>query len=596
MMPILIVVLPLLLAAFLSVVLRNNPASIKYMALGASILSLLLTIYLFLYSQNTYQSFTWFSLSGYAFNISASTAGMSMMLLMLVSIITPLIFLYSIGFMELPSEQSRFYLEMCLFAAAMMLFAVSASFVTLLIGWEMLGITSYLLIGFFYGREEAPDAARKAITTIIIGDIAMLAAVAIILNSYHSLEYSVLLSAPQTAVLALPAALILIAAFTKSAQFPFHAWLPDAMEGPTPVSAFLHSSTMVKAGVFLVAVLLPIFQESGLMSLILAVGIISTVIGATNALVERHIKRILAYSTIEDMGLMFIALGFGSVLAAMLLFFVQTFYKALLFMGAGAIMKANDGREDLFNVYNSSSNKLLFAAIAIGALSIAGFPPLGGFFGKYAVEGSSAANLPVYAILLVVGLASSLYTFRWLMVPMRHNGGNRTETELVGYSSVPKSMLAASLLLAAGVLLSSLAFLYLPGYIAQSTGTATSVPLNAAGIGLDLAVALAGLAAAYLIYWRNRRVYMSSTHRLAHALFYNITFINIAYGAVAGLFQLVAEAVERFDHALDRLTYISSDSFVSLGQVGKAVVNGQVNTYVLAFALGIAILVVAFIV
>ena len=298
----LLVLVPLLVAAFLALAFRKHGAAVKYTALAASLISLALIAYLYLNNgAGSTDIFQWFSVGGLAFNISITTLPLNMLLLLLVGIMTPLIFLYSIGFINTESQQARFYFEMCIFAAAMMLFAISASFITMFIAWEMLGITSYLLIGFWYWKEKPPAAARKAITIILTGDIMMLAAILTIGATLHSFEFSTLLalvSSPVVPVFAIVLILILFAAFTKSAQFPFHEWLPDAMEGPTPVSAFLHSSTMVKAGVFLIMVLYPIYAAAGLLPLILVFGLITTVLGVTNALAERHIKKILAYSTI----------------------------------------------------------------------------------------------------------------------------------------------------------------------------------------------------------------------------------------------------------------------------------------------------------
>jgi NADH-quinone oxidoreductase subunit L len=591
--PAIVVALPPLLAAFLAIVLYNDPKPIKYIALGASLISLVLTLYLFVYSQNTYQSFNWFSISGYSFGLSTSTAPLNAMLLLLVSIVTPVVFLYSIGYMQLPSEQGRFYSEMCIFAAAMMLFAISASLLTMFIAWELLGITSYLLIGFYYRKNEPPNAARKAITTIIIGDIAMLAAIILILNAYHSLEYSVILSSPQSAQLSLAMALMLIAIFTKSAQFPFHEWLSDAMEGPTPVSSFLHSSTMVKAGVFLVIVLLPLFQESGLSNVILAVGLISALIGAGNALTERHVKKVLAYSTIEDLGLMLVALGLGSLFAAIMLFIVQTFYKAALFFSAGIIIKANDGREDLYNLYNSAYNKFIFALIAISALSIAAFPPFGGFFAKSAIEDSAMPNLAIYAVLMLIGLATSIYIFRWLILPARHNRAETGNEGFISFYVIPKSMRAPMVIMVVLIIASSAVYLYLPGYL---SGIAAPAQVNAVDAAISTIVSSIGIAAAYFIYRKNRRVYLSSTHRYIYAALHNSTITNSAYVAITAVVTYVAEAVAKFDYEFDKAVYSTASYFVAIGKAGRSMVNGQVNTYVLAFVLGIAIIAIAFLV
>ena len=216
--------MPLIAAAFLALLLNSEPKPVKYIALAASVLSLLLAIAV---NFNTVkmQSLTWFSLAGYAFPITTYTMPLNMLLLFIVAVMTPLIFTYSIGFMDAPSEQGRYYFEMCIFAASMMLFAISGNFITMLIGWELLGVTSYLLIGFWYRKEKAPTAARKAITTMLIGDALMLIAMLAIWNSLHTFDFIAVIRATPTASLQIAALLILVAAFTKSAQFPFHEWL-----------------------------------------------------------------------------------------------------------------------------------------------------------------------------------------------------------------------------------------------------------------------------------------------------------------------------------------------------------------------------------
>ena len=296
-----LIIVPLVAAALLALLMRKlNSRLVGYVALAASIITLLLIFGAYL-NQPQIQSINWFSVGGYLLQISTVIAPLNMILLLIVGIMTPIIITYSIGFMHVRSEQSRYYFELCLFAAAMMLFAISADFVTMFIAWELLGITSYLLIGFWHHNYGAAGAARKAITTILIGDMMMLAAILIIWSTYGTFSFSVILQQAgfHSAAMSAALALIMLAAFTKSAQFPFHEWLPDAMKCLAPVSAFLHSSTMVKAGVFIVAVLLPLFAAYNMLHILLIFGIITAVLGITNALAETNIKRMLAYSTLD---------------------------------------------------------------------------------------------------------------------------------------------------------------------------------------------------------------------------------------------------------------------------------------------------------
>ncbi len=581
----LFVIIPLIAAALACLIPRTERVA-KYLALSGSIVSLLLA-YLLLSNPPGTQSLQWFNVAGLSVTITTATAQANLLLLMLVAIVTPLVFTYSMGYMELPSEQRRFYFEMCVFAASMMLFAISASFITLFIAWEILGITSYLLIGFWHYKERAPTAARKAITTILIGDIFMLMGIVIIGVTHAGFDYSLLLSNPITSSTQLALVFILIAAFTKSAQFPFHEWLSDAMEGPTPVSSFLHSSTMVKAGVFLVMVLLPVYSAAGLLPLILVIGIISAILGASNALTERHFKKILAYSTIEDLGLMFIALGLNAVFAAMILFFVQTFYKAALFMSAGSIIRANNEEEDIYKLCCSRNSKPILATALIGALSIAGIFPLSGFLGKSFVESSAmSSNIVVYAVLVLVGLATSIYAFRWLFIPTR-NVFDKKLTGKLGYGSVPKTMVIPGVVLAALVVVATFIYYADPSYIG---GAAQMQLLGATEIAITNIVAIAGIAVAFYIYKLGHRMHLASTNSMAFAALHNSTIVNGAYLIFAAGIAKIGALAGNLDFAFDRSIYVMSQLFIKSGYYMRRMVDGQTNSYALAFVLGFALM------
>ena len=592
---VLFVIIPLAIAAFLAVLMRHAAQKyIRYVALAGSLASLVLIIQAY-YNTAQIQTTGWFSFYGYSFALSTSTMPLNMLLLFIVGLITPLIILYSIGFMEVPSEQSRYYSELCLFAAAMLLFAMAADFLTLFLGWELLGLTSYLLIGFWYKRQGTSTAARKAVTIALIGDVLMLMAMVIIWSSYHTFSFAGIFSqvspVVQTGTIEAALILIMLAAFTKSAQFPFQEWLPDAMKGPTPVSAFLHSSTMVKAGIFLIAVLLPFFVLYHLLYLLLIFGIITAILGVTNALAETHLKRILAYSTIEDLGLMFIALSTGSVLAAMLLFVVQTFYKALLFMDAGAILKANNNEESLEKIYNGPSNLRFFIPIIIGVACIAGAFPFSGFFGKGAVLNSVSGG--VYYLLLLIEFLSTLYIFRWLLVPLRKKDERKATGTKTSYRLLPKSMAIATYALAALAISSSLVYLYLPKYLSGS-GSQSTIAFTPLEVLVSLAIFFAGLLISYELFYKKNYGLMSNGSVLQRLLYNNLA-TNRFYSAVAGTFRWIAMALGEFDYSLYFLIKEGAHGAASASGLLKKLENGSTNTYLAVFVLGFIVIFLLFV-
>ncbi|MEM3227847.1 MAG: proton-conducting transporter membrane subunit [Candidatus Micrarchaeaceae archaeon] len=582
------VILPFIFAAAAALAMADRvrlSAYIKHISLAASIAALLIALSLAL-GPHTVSTFDWFSAGSFHFSIATATYPLNLVLLLLVAVITPFIFLYSYGFMPVPSEQSRYYFLMNIFAASMMLFAISYSFITLFIAWELLGITSYLLIGFWYKKEKPGPAARKAITTIIIGDVLMLAAIIMIFVKYGSLLFSAILSQGSSPILSLSLVLIAIAAFTKSAQFPFNEWIAGAMEGPTPVSAFLHSSTMVKAGVFMIAVLLPLYSESSLLYIFIAFGVVTALLGALNALSERHIKRILAYSTTEDLGLMFVALGFGSLLAAMMLFVVQAFYKALLLMSAGSIMSANK-TDQLHESFNLQKNKLLLISTAIGVASIAGIFPLSGFFGKVLVD-QTVSNIYVYVLLAGIEFISVLYIFRWFFVPM-HKAAQDLGAEVnIGYRTLPKSMLLATALLAALVLLAGAAFYYLPRYLGVQ---AASISITVALV--ESLIIIAGFAIAYIAFYRER---IPAPLRSEHAsmAIYTARYVNSFYNSLSNYFLALGHAFYSIEDGVFYTFREGAESFILLGKLFKRLENGNANFYMAVFAIGLILIALAF--
>jgi NADH-quinone oxidoreductase subunit L len=569
------VIVPMLFASIAALIMgRKHWRYVSYVAVACSLISLILVAYAMLNNPGSW-SVTWFAIGGIVFPISTVAAPLNLLLLALIAIITPLVLLYSMGYMRVPSEQGRYYFEICAFAAAMMLFAISSNLITMFIGWEMLGLTSYLLIGFWRQKSSAVDAGIKVITIIFIGDMLMLGGIILMWVSLHTFSFAAIASATNYGPIAYAAMLlIIIAAFTKSAQFPFHEWLADAMEGPTPVSAFLHSSTMVKAGVFLMAVMLPVIYAFRFGPLLIVVGTITAVIGALNAASETHIKRILAYSTIEDLGLMVIALGFNSIAAAMMLFTVQTFYKAQLFMDAGYMMEANNENTDIKKIAGPSNYKRLLIPSMIGAASLAGIFPLSGFFGKAAVD-ALAPNIATYLLLSAISLLSSFYIFRWLIVPLKN--GKKTKK----YAAMPHSMIIPIYVLSALIFAASAAYLVLPYYIGYG------INLSILHSILFTAVALAGIAVAFVEY-------RSSRSRFTLPKWLNFVYtrpiVNAAYNSVVSAVGVVAEAADSFEFWAYTFISAGAHGFNEIGSLVSRVENGRLDYYLVLFVAGVILI------
>ncbi|MEI8320930.1 MAG: NADH-quinone oxidoreductase subunit L [Alphaproteobacteria bacterium] len=321
----------------------------------------------------------------------------SLWFLCLLNVLSFLIYLYSTSYMAQDSSRSRFYIYLSFFVTSMALFVTAESTLQLLFGWEFIGLCSFLLISFWYDRPAAVKAAYKSLVINRIGDVALIGGVLTLLFSFHTSSLQTIfapLSFPLHPVISvaslefssitLASALFVIAALAKSAQFGFHTWLPDAMEAPTPVSALLHSATLVTAGVFLLIRLSPLLDQTPLIKhILLGIGLLTSLLGATAALMETNIKRILAFSTISQLGFMMVSIGLGLYVTAFLFLLAHAFSKALLFLCAGSIIHAADGEQNIFEMPKFKFVlPLPYAGLWIGLLSLCGFPFLSGFFAK----------------------------------------------------------------------------------------------------------------------------------------------------------------------------------------------------------------------
>lgn len=578
-----------LLCAIILVAYNKRYAQVKYIAFFGSVASLLLLPIV----DTSVESFSWFSINGIVITITTVVSPLNYMLLLLVSIIAPLVFAYSFGFIDLPSEQRSFYIELLAFEAAMLTFAMAGDFILLFIAWEFLSLTSYLLIGFWHSRDRAIAAARKAITVVLIGDIALLAAIVIVQTTFGTLIFSSIIGELGTVPFPISAAaLIIVAIVSKSAQFPLHEWLPDAMEGPTPVSAFLHSTTMVKAGVFVAIVLFPIFSAANMLGVLMLIGAITASIAVLNAMREHQIKRVLAYSTVQELGLMLFAVGSNALLAAVYFFFAQSFYKALLFFSSGVSMKANEA-EKLEEISGIKENRAVYFSTLFGVLALAGFIPFDGFFANLGLGAAFSTNLIAYVFVSLVGMGTSFYIFRWLFMQEKSSVNARVALR---YSSIPRSTTYGMLLLAAATLVAGYAFFIIPGAFSAIGYISGGAVLSISTFGV-VAETLAVVVGAYLgfrFYKQTRKgvVQERGAGRRLADFAYTANITNYAYAHFASFAEALAEGVAYFDSELNNWFDWIGHLAILASDKSRRIAAGNISTYVAVFVAGVLLLVV----
>jgi NADH-quinone oxidoreductase subunit L len=377
-------------------------------------------------------SYTWLSAGRYSFGLTLLTDQLSLMMMLIVAGVGSLIIAYSVGYMDGEDEERRYFAYMSLFVFSMLLLVQSGNLLLLLAGWGMVGLSSYLLIGYYQERPEAIAAAKKAFIMNAFGDATMALALFLLIQHTGELNfYSVFAAAPHGGTVANLIALGLLGgAVAKSAQIPLHTWLPDAMEGPTPVSALIHAATMVTAGVYLIVRTHTLFEYAPKVEDIAAgLGAATLLMAGLIALVQVDIKRVIAYSTMSQIGYMFVGAGVGAYTASMFHLMTHAFFKALLFLAAGIIIHALAGEQDMRRM--GGLGKVLpytRTVFVIGALALVGIPPLSGFFSKDAIIAATMTKGAYGYCLFVVCLAGSfltgLYTFRMFWVVF---GGDRSE-------------------------------------------------------------------------------------------------------------------------------------------------------------------------
>src|SRR5437773_1859011 len=399
---------------------------------GVVWLSFIATLWL-LFNQvkGDFAYWTWIKSGSFDLPFNILVDNLSIFMCLVITGVGGLIVTYSVGYMAHEDDPSyaRFFTYMDVFIFSMLLLVLAGNFVFLIIGWALVGLSSYFLIGFWYQRRSAVVAARKAFVMNVIGDIGMILGAFVLFVTYHSLTYAGVfnqltsLNISESPALELAAFLLLVGAVAKSAQIPLHTWLPDAMEGPTPVSALIHAATMVTAGVYLVGRMHPIYDVAVYAhSAVAIIGAVTALFAATIAIVQTDIKRVLAYSTMSQIGYMFLAVGIGAYAAGFFHLLAHAFFKALLFMAAGNVIHAMHDEQDM-RKYGGLWNQMRPTSVTflIGCLSLVGVIPFVGFFSKEQILGAAFSKgdtltYAVWAIGFVTALITGFYTGRmwWL--------------------------------------------------------------------------------------------------------------------------------------------------------------------------------------
>lgn len=425
----------------------------------------------------TVNIFEWFSAGSLQVGMSFLVDPLSAIMLLIVTGIGFLIHLYSIGYMHKDEGFGKFFAFLNLFVFFMLLLVLGSNYVVMFIGWEGVGLCSYLLIGFWFQNSSFAGAAKKAFVMNRIGDLAFLLAAFLIFITFGSLEFNSVFPQASTmvsgdAMLLLITILLFFAATGKSAQIPLFTWLPDAMAGPTPVSALIHAATMVTAGIYMIARSNILFTLSPVtMQLIAAIGICTALLAAAIAITQNDIKKVLAYSTVSQLGYMFLGLGVGAFTGAFFHVITHAFFKALLFLGAGSVIHAMQDEQDMRSMGGLKSKlPITYGTMLIGTIAIAGIPPLSGFFSKDEILAHAfVENRILWALGLLGALFTAFYMFRMLFLTFFGKFRGNEEQRIKLHES-PLSMTIPLIVLA--VLSAVGGFLNVPSALGGSYGLA----------------------------------------------------------------------------------------------------------------------------
>ncbi len=401
--------------------------------------------------------FPWIGAGAFRTAVTAQVDQLSAVMLLTVTGVSFLIHLYSVGYMHGDDGYARFFTYLNLFVFSMVMLVLAGNFLVLYVFWEGVGLCSYLLIGFWYERQAAADAGKKAFIVNRVGDFGFGLAIMLIWVTFGTVDYGLVFGKADASIGAgtytAIALLLFMGACGKSAQLPLYTWLPDAMEGPTPVSALIHAATMVTAGVYMVARCHRLFEMAPYgLTVVAWVGALTAVFSASIGLVQTDIKRVLAYSTISQLGYMFAGVGIGAYAAGIFHLVTHAFFKALLFLGAGSAIHGLEGEQDLRRMGGLAPRMLITTVtFLVGALGLSGVPPLAGFFSKDEILGAAfhTGHHALWALLVIGALMTAFYAFR--LVFLAFFGTPRMSKEVVHHIHESPAVMTVPLVLLAAL-------------------------------------------------------------------------------------------------------------------------------------------------
>lgn len=555
--------------------------------------------------------FDWIQISNLHINLGFLLDQLSLLWLLFVTGIGSLIHLYSISYMHDDENMHKFFAYLNLFVFFMITLVIGSNLLVLFIGWEGVGLCSYLLIGFWYKNQDYNDAAKKAFIMNRIGDLGLLIGMFIIGSLFSTLDYATL----QTAIagttnlnlqlLSLAALCLFIGACGKSAQIPLYTWLPDAMAGPTPVSALIHAATMVTAGIFMVTRLHFVFDLApDVQTVIAVVGAVTSLVAATIGLVQTDIKKVLAYSTVSQLGLMFLALGLGAYEVAVFHVITHAFFKACLFLGSGSVIHGLHGEQDMRKMGGlRKAMPVTFWTMLISSLAISGVPFFSGFFSKDEILMTAFHHsIPLYVVGSIASIMTAFYMFRLMFLTFFKDFRGTEEQkhhlhESDGLITFPLMILAV--LATFGGLISLPGNSWLNEYLAplfakaaveeHHLGTTEYTLMGVAVLG-----GLLGILIAYIKYFKQDNVPEADENITGLTkVLYNKYYVDEIYDAI---FVRSVNTLSRFfrdyiETGLSALVFGLGKVTNEIGFQGKKLQSGSIGLYLFAFVLGLCAIV-----
>ncbi|MGH7205398.1 MAG: NADH-quinone oxidoreductase subunit L [Nitrospiraceae bacterium] len=569
--------------------------------------------------------YTWATSGDLRIELGLYVDRLTAVMLLLVTIVSSLVHVYTIGYMEGERGYARFFAYIALFTFSMLMLVMADNFLQLFIFWEAVGLCSYLLIGHWYERPSACSAATKAFIVNRVGDFGFLLGLLLIYLTFGSLEYRHVFAqapdlAPETfnllrpfggqwevSTLTLICLLLFMGAVGKSAQVPLHVWLPDAMEGPTPISALIHAATMVTAGVFLVARLAPLYNLSpAAMDVVAITGAATMVLGATIALTQFDIKRIVAWSTVSQLGYMMMACGLGAYAAGIFHLLTHGAFKALLFLCCGSVIIALHHEQDMRRMGGLKDKMpVTYWTFVIGSLALAGFPLTAGFFSKDEILVSAWSAGSLGKLLASLGLATALltafYSFRLVFVTFW--GDSRVDPHHAGHVHEPSRTMTVPLLILA-VLSIAAGYLEIPGFLAPAFPGSGSEGHHDSPIAFGITaiatlMGLVGIAVAYLLYVKSPGLpdRLAQQWQQFYRLSLNKWYVDEAYDrtVVRPTFRLADRLWNRVDVAvIDGAVNGVARAIAWGGWVMRLIQSGQTQHYALGMTLGAVLILTAY--